>query len=75
MEYFYCFLVIIFQFKKGKEIEMGKSEILELLIYGLRISSIITMILGAVAMFFLKVFFSLFHLILGVELLILSYSF
>lgn len=53
---------------------MEKSKILELLIYGLRISSIITMVIGAVAMFFSKVFFSLFHLILGVELLILSYS-
>lgn len=54
---------------------MEKSKILELLIYGLRISSIITMVLGAVAMFFSKVFFSLFHLILGLELLILSFSF
>lgn len=53
---------------------MGKSEIFELLIYGLRISSIITIVIGAVAMFFSKVFFSLFHLILGLELLILSYS-
>lgn len=53
---------------------MEKSKILELLIYGLRISSIITMVIGTVAMFFSKVFFSLFHLILGVELLILSYS-
>lgn len=53
---------------------MGNSVILELLIYGLRIGSIITMVIGAVAMFFSKVFFSLFHLILGVELLILSYS-
>ena len=53
---------------------MEKSKILELLIYGLRISSIITMVIGAVAMFFSKVFFSLFHWILGVELLIFSYS-
>ena len=54
---------------------MGNSETFGFLIYGLRIGSIITMVLGAVAMFFSKVFFSLFHLILGVELLILSYSF
>lgn len=36
---------------------MEKSKILELLIYGLRIGSIITMVIGAVAMFFSKVFF------------------
>lgn len=35
---------------------MEKSKILELLIYGLRIGSIITMALGAVVMFSSKVF-------------------
>ena len=54
---------------------MENCVVFELLIYGFRIASIITIVLGAVAMFFSKVFFSLFHLILGVELLILSYSF
>ena len=53
---------------------MANNEVVGVLVLGLRVCSIITMVIGAVAMFFLKVFFSLFHLILGVELLILSYS-
>ena len=48
---------------------MEKSKILELLIYGLRISSIITMVLGAVAMFFSKV--SLFPIFISLHLLYL----
>ena len=53
---------------------MANNEVVGVLVIGLRAYSIITMVIGAVAMFFSKVFFSLFYLILGVELLILSYS-
>lgn len=52
---------------------MGKSEIFELLIYGLRIASIITMVLGIAGMVFLDFVSSLSLLVIGIGLLIFSY--